>query len=510
MRTRIIVTLVLLLAPALPAAMFTVINTNNSGTGSLRQAVFDAAANPGTDTIDFAPELSGQTITLASQIAMNMVSAGPLTVDASSLTGGLTLSGGGICRVIHVNKGGTTNTVTLIGLTLTGGNGTGGSLSGIGGAVYVEAGSLTLDRCVLSGNSTNFGGAISYSSDSVLVLQRSSFLGNTAAVQGGAIYNNGYATLLQCTLSGNQGPGSAIYSSGGGNTLQLTQCTISGNPGNAIVNTFGAMMALTHCTIAANPNTGISNSNATATLTNCIVAANGSDISSFGQAPPFGSTTTITRVGANIVQSHINSGTATDSGPAAINADPLLAPLGHYGGPTQTMALLRGSPARDAAVGSTFTYDQRDFPRSVEGDDISGAVEDIGAYEASTFDPNYLAFIWERLPATALVADHDPAEDYDDDGESNEEEWVMGSDPDSGAVGGSALAIMANSGSIITASILRRHDHRTYELEQSATLQPGSWIPVTGAKPLHGQGNETWEFPKPANRMFYHLKVTVE
>ena len=45
------------------ADTITVINTNDSGPGSLRQAIFNA--NNG-DTIDFDPALNGQTITLTS------------------------------------------------------------------------------------------------------------------------------------------------------------------------------------------------------------------------------------------------------------------------------------------------------------------------------------------------------------------------------------------------------------------------------------------------------------
>ena len=43
-----------LLSSLAAAATFTVININDSGAGSLRQAILDANANPGPDTIDFA------------------------------------------------------------------------------------------------------------------------------------------------------------------------------------------------------------------------------------------------------------------------------------------------------------------------------------------------------------------------------------------------------------------------------------------------------------------------
>ena len=72
-------------------------------------------------------------------------------------------------------------------------------------------------------------------------------------------------------------------------------------------------------------------------------------------------------------------------GTAASPIDPLLAPLGDYGGPTQTMALLPGSPAIDKgdntlvpidpSTGLPVTTDQRGFTRVVNG------TVDIGAFE---------------------------------------------------------------------------------------------------------------------------------
>ena len=78
------------------------------------------------------------------------------------------------------------------------------------------------------------------------------------------------------------------------------------------------------------------------------------------------------------------SNTGDQVGTAASPIDPCSAPLGDYGGPTQTMALLSGSPALDAgsnalavdANGSSLTTDQRGFARLFNG------TVDIGAFEA--------------------------------------------------------------------------------------------------------------------------------
>ncbi|MEQ1750174.1 MAG: choice-of-anchor Q domain-containing protein, partial [Prosthecobacter sp.] len=169
----------------------------------------------------------------------------------------------------------------------------------------------------------------------------------------------------------------------------LTNCTVTANAGQrggGVFNQAGGVLALTHCTLALNSATvsggGIGNSYGAVTLANCIVAENtapsGADISNSGSTP-FGSAT-VTRVGVNIVRSHLNNGnTATDSGPAALNADPLLNVLGNYGGPTPTMPLLPGSPALDqtSVLNPALTTDQRGLPRPL------GVRPDIGAVEGT-------------------------------------------------------------------------------------------------------------------------------
>ncbi|MCU0289217.1 MAG: BACON domain-containing protein, partial [Acidobacteria bacterium] len=65
------------------------------------------------------------------------------------------------------------------------------------------------------------------------------------------------------------------------------------------------------------------------------------------------------------------------------NEDPLLGPLAENGGPTQTHALLSGSPAIDAGKATGLTIDQRGFSRPIDIPGISNVADgsDIGAYE---------------------------------------------------------------------------------------------------------------------------------
>jgi hypothetical protein len=75
------------------------------------------------------------------------------------------------------------------------------------------------------------------------------------------------------------------------------------------------------------------------------------------------------------------------------NTDPLLGPLQDNGGPTDTMALLPGSPAIDAGGNNIcdFVYvggvDQRGWARPIDADLDGSAICDIGAYEV-TIDVN--------------------------------------------------------------------------------------------------------------------------
>jgi hypothetical protein len=298
-------------------------NTNNSGTDSLRDIVIIAAGVANSKIILFIPNLSGATITVASEIVLS----NNVTIDASSLPDGITMSGGNTTRILQVAFD---QRASLRRLSFTGGNGAGVALNGSGGAIFTTGSSLDLVGCTFFGNTTT---------------------------NGGAIANFGILTMSQCTVSSNQAGtfGGAIENLG---PLTLTHCTISSN---TVVGSGG----------------GIDNFQSILTLENTIVAGNtagsGADINN--------ETATFVRNGANLVQGIVNVGMVTESGPAPINAAPLLAPLGNYGGPTRTMPPLPGSPAIDAAVASSFTTDQRGYPRPASAAADIGAVE--GIYNAA-------------------------------------------------------------------------------------------------------------------------------
>src|SRR5262249_35003442 len=154
-----------------------------------------------------------------------------------------------------------------------------------------------------------------------------------------------------CTVSGNTAGagGGGLYSQGGTATVTLTNCTVGGNTANkggGLDSTFGTL-TLTNCTVSGNTTqnsdgTALTNAGGTLTLTNTIVEGNSGGAGDF-EGPYLGSNN-------------------------LIGGDAILAPLGDYGGPTQTMALLPGNPAigmgitaDDPVTGNPITTDQRGF-----------------------------------------------------------------------------------------------------------------------------------------------------
>jgi hypothetical protein len=287
----ILALLMLFLAGGATASAQVVTNTADSGPGTLRSALTNAASGA---VITFDPSLSGATITLSNTLTINT----NLTIDASALPGDLQINGNHAVQIFNVAS---TINVFLNSLTIT------------------------------NGYCTN---------------------------NGGGIYNNGTLALNQCTLSGNSAPG-------GGGILNYNSRNLNGT--------------------------------ATATITNTIVAGNsgsyGADIDNGADIYYYA---TLTYGGSNLVQSVYNSGgSGIVIGPAPLTNAPNLAPLGNYGGPTQTMPPLPGSSAIGAGsvAANTFSTDQRGYSRTQNG------LIDIGAVEVQT--PAANPPVLENIPVPA-------------------------------------------------------------------------------------------------------------
>ena len=87
------------------AASYTVTNTNDAGAGSLRQAITDANANPGADTIDFSIGTGLQTITPATPLPDI---TDQVTIDGTSQPGGATCGTNFADRSLLIELDGTT------------------------------------------------------------------------------------------------------------------------------------------------------------------------------------------------------------------------------------------------------------------------------------------------------------------------------------------------------------------------------------------------------------------
>src|SRR5262249_4971407 len=235
-----------------------------------------------------------------------------------------------------------------------------------------------------------FGGGGGITNHGTLTVANSTLSGNSAfnigfsSRLGGAISNDGTLTVANSTLSGNSGDdGGGILNNG---TLTVTASTFSGNS-VGIFNTRSATLV----------NTTVANS-----------TSGGGDLSSSDGG---------TFSGQNNL---IGDGSFLSSLTNSISGNPLLSPLGNYGGPTQTFALLSGSPAFNAgdnAFADALGFDQRGpgFLR------IKFGTVDIGAYEQQNQSPvagaggPYVVAEGGSLTLDASAsfdADGDPLTDY--------------------------------------------------------------------------------------------------
>jgi CSLREA domain-containing protein len=228
----------------------------------------------------------------------------------------------------------------------------------------------------------DIGGAIA--GLGTLTLRRCLVANNQAAGGGGGIFWRGTLTVDQCTIAGNRATGSGGTSSfaGGGGIFAflgpatITNSTLTGNTtaagglgGGGALLFFTIPVSLVNDTIEGNQAPQGEGGGllvaAPGTLANTIVAGNqGGDC--FNAGTPL---TTDHSLDSD------NSCGLVDAG-SKPGVNPLLGPLANNGGPTDTQALLAGSPAIDAGDNATCQpTDQRGVTRP------QGPACDIGAYE---------------------------------------------------------------------------------------------------------------------------------
>ena len=208
------------------AATFTVTSLADSGAGSLREAIDQANANPGADSIDFT--VSG-TITLSSTLPFVSFAGGPLAIDGTGQS--VIISGNNSVRVMSVEDSNSSNPpsgAVLEVKNLTIANGRDTPNHGGGGILNIR-GTLTVTNCVIRDNSASDGGGI-YNFFGTVTINNSSFTGNSATHWGGGVVNdNSSTTITGSTFAGNTAgdSGGGVY--GGNSPVNITNSILSGN-----------------------------------------------------------------------------------------------------------------------------------------------------------------------------------------------------------------------------------------------------------------------------------------
>lgn len=329
-------------------------------TCSLREAINSANLNSGNDTITFAPGITAITMTGSEMLISNN---GTLTI-AGSGADVLTISGNGAARIFRSSGA----NVTITDLTLTGGIGVGTNSSGVGGAILVEGGTLTLDRVRVTGNSAaGSGGGVRFQNGANHRILNSTFDNNNSASGYGGAFFNDAATLLivNSTFAGNSaGVSGGAFTSGANAVTTLRSVTITNN--------------------SSDLGGGFRNSG-TVNIVNSIVSGNSANTN---YPEIYNSDGTAVSNGNNLIGDGANDSANTFIGISYQTSDvrdvnPLLGALQNNGGTTPTIALLTRSPATDTGSNMDAPLtDQRGMSR------IVGTAIDIGAFENQAPKPN--------------------------------------------------------------------------------------------------------------------------
>lgn len=236
-----------------------------------------------------------------------------------------------------------------------------------GGGIYAQ-GQLNLSESHVHHNTSDQdGGGIH--TGGILTVTGTTIAYNIVSDDGGGITNlDGQVTLINSTVSHNQGLGNNHNTGGGG----FHQYLDVGTPHLHLIHT-----TIVSNTAVNNGGDGLNISEGLATFTNTVIAYNGTENCKVG------GTGSLTSGGYNLEDANTCALTATTD---ITNTNPLLDSLADNGGPTagagqamETHALLDGSPALDAIppANCPVNTDQRGISRP------QGGNCDIGAFEAA-------------------------------------------------------------------------------------------------------------------------------
>ena len=307
-----------------------------------------------------------------------------LTINDSTLSGhsGTNSQGGG---AIHANGGTTTINNSTLHSNQAGNSGGGGGIYANNSATVNVTDSTIRNNT--AANTSGGGIRLNFTGTNVLNLTGSTVNNNSANGGGGIAHGSGSATITNSTISANtsQNNGGGIDAASA--TFNLNNVTVTGNTAGAGGGGGGGGV-YSNATLNLNRSVISGNFGPTGYDSGYELVGNGTENANnynvFGR-----SDITNNRAFAFSFTPGASDVTATSNGtqPTAL-ASILNTSLGNNGGPTNTHALVAGSPAVDRAPSAACTpapvdgIDQRGLPRNVDGNASAGANEcDTGAYE---------------------------------------------------------------------------------------------------------------------------------
>ena len=180
---------------------------------------------------------------------LDVLAGGSLTLRGLTVSGGAAQGTG-----LPASGGGVRNSGTL---TVDGSTITGNTAVRAGGGIEATAGSTTtVSRSTLSANSTGAGpgngGGLHLTGAGTVHVERSTVSGNTAASEGGGLWNSGTGTMTvdRTTVSGNTASGAEATMGGGGlfqeagptGTLTVQRSVVTGNVANGAAGSGGGIL----------------------------------------------------------------------------------------------------------------------------------------------------------------------------------------------------------------------------------------------------------------------------